>query len=155
MPEAQVCRIDRERPVFLYPANASAYKNHQTFLRACEVLQEQGYGNYKVIWTVTGEENTTIRAIRKEAEERKLPIVFSGPMSGAELFRLYAFSILVFPSYIETIGLPLLEARAAGTWILAADCLYARDGVGDYEKAEFFEPFDANKLSDCMKRWIS
>ena len=56
-------------------------------------------------------------------------------------------------TYIETIGLPLLEARSVGAPILAADCLYARDGVGDYEKAEFFETFDAKKLSEMMERF--
>ena len=55
---------------------------------------------------------------------------------------------------IETIGLPLLEARSVGAPILAADCLYARDGVGDYEKAEFFETFDAKKLNEMMERFI-
>ena len=33
------------------------------------------------------------------------------------------------------------------------DCLNARDGVGDYEKAEFFETFDAKKLSEMMERF--
>lgn len=154
LPKAQDCHPDRKNPVFFYPANASAYKNHRTFLRACELLTGQGFRNYKVIWTVTGEENEGIRAIRKKAEEKNLPILFCGPMPKEELFKLYASSVLVFPSYIETIGLPLLEARAARTWILAADCLYARDGVGDYERAEFFEPFDAIQLCDCMKQWM-
>ena len=74
-------------------------------------------------------------------------------MSREDLFAQYARSVLVFPSYIETIGLPLLEARSVGAPILAADCLYARDGVGDYEKAEFFEAFDAKKLSEMMERF--
>ncbi|MCI8821409.1 MAG: glycosyltransferase family 4 protein [Lachnospiraceae bacterium] len=154
LPKPQDCCPDRKRPVFFYPANASAYKNHRTLLKACELLGDQGYRDYEVIWTVTGEENEGIRGLRKEAGAKGLPIIFRGPMPKEELFRLYASSILVFPSYIETIGLPLLEARAAGTWILAADCLYARDGVGDYERAEFFGPFDAEGLSACMKRWM-
>jgi len=32
-------------------------------------LKKAGYENYEVIWTVTGEENDSIRAIKKEAEE--------------------------------------------------------------------------------------
>lgn len=148
-------KTDAGKPVFFYPSNASAYKNHKTFLKACRMLKEQGCENYEVVWTVTGDENKGIRAVRKEAEDRKLPIVFRGPMSRQELFERYASSILVFPSYIETIGLPLLEARSAGAWIMAADCLYAREMVGDYERAEFFEPFDAGRLCSFMKRWIA
>lgn len=146
--------LDKDRPVFFYPANASAYKNHGTFLKACVRLKEKGYESYEVIWTVTGEENEGIRGIRKEAEERKLPIQFRGPMTRRALFDLYASSVLVFPSYIETIGLPLMEARSAGAWILAADCLYARDLVGDYERAAFFGMFDSEKLSRMMEKWL-
>lgn len=147
--------LSRKKPVFFYPANASAYKNHKTFLKACGMLKKKGYEDYEVIWTVTGDENEGIRAIRKEAEDRKLPIIFRGQMSRKELFELYTSSVLVFPSYIETIGLPLLEARSVGAWIVAADCLYAREMVGDYERAEFFETFDAGGLYRCMKRWIT
>lgn len=155
MPETRAYHVDEEKPVFFYPSNAAAYKNHRTFLKACELLSERGYSNYEVIWTVTGEEHDGIRAIRKEAEEKGLPVFFKGFMPRQELFELYASSILVFPSYIETIGLPLLEARSAGAWILAANCLYARDIVGDYDRAEFFEIFDAKALSNMMQRFCT
>lgn len=145
--------LDTKRPVFFYPANDAAYKNHRTFLKACSLLQESGCSGYEVIWTVTGEESEGIRILRKEAEARALPIVFAGPMPRRKLFDLYASSVLVFPSYIETIGLPLLEARSAGAWILAADCLYAREMAGDYERAEFFDIFDAEALSRMMRRF--
>ena len=147
-------RLDENCPVFFYPANASAYKNHRTFLEACKLLQKEGYQNYEVIWTVTGDENDGIRGIRREAEKLGLPIRFRGPMPRQELFDLYARSVLVFPSYIETIGLPLLEARSVGAWIVAADCLYARDCVGDYERAEFFSAFDAGRLSGLLTKWL-
>ncbi len=147
-------RLDEKKPVFFYPANASAYKNHRTFLKACQYLQKAGYKDYQVIWTVAGDENKGMQAIKKEAEEWKLPIAFRGPMSRRELFDLYASSVLVFPSYVETIGLPLLEAKSAGGWILAADCLYARDCVGDYPRAAFFETFDSKTLGRMMRRWL-
>lgn len=146
-------RLDREKPVFFYPSNASAYKNHRTFLSACEALQKNGFRHYEVIWTVSGEENDHIRRIKKEAEEKNLPIRFQGPLPRRTLFDLYASSVLVFPSYIETIGLPLLEARSAGAWILAADCRYARDLIGGYEQAAFFDPFDAEGLGREMGRF--
>lgn len=151
MLETAPYHLDRDKPAFFYPANASAYKNHRTFLNACKLLKARGYENYEVIWTVTGEENEGIRALKREAEEKRLPVQFRGPMPRRELFDLYASSVLVFPSYIETIGLPLMEARSVGARILAADCLYARDLVGDYEGASFFETFDSEKLSEMME----
>lgn len=147
-------KMDEACPTFFYPAGPPAYKNHRTFLKACELLKEQGMEDYRVIWTVTGEENEGMKKLKAEAEENKLPIEFIGPVPRTQLFEQYASSILVFPSYIETIGLPLMEARSVGAPILAADCLYARDGVGGYEKAEFFETFDSEALSRLMKQKI-
>lgn len=147
-------KMDETCPTFFYPAGPPAYKNHRTFLKACELLKEQGMEDYRVIWTVTGEENEGMKKLKAEAEEKQLSIEFIGPVPRTQLFEQYASSILVFPSYIETIGLPLLEARSVGAPILAADCLYARDGVGDYEKAEFFETFDSEALSRLMKQKI-
>jgi len=154
MPKTPPWCLNLQKPAFFYPANAAAYKNHKTFLRACERLAEMGYRNYEVIWTVTGEENDNIRRIRREIQEKELPVIFKGPMPRQALFELYASSVLVFPSYIETVGLPLLEARSVGAPVLAADCLYARDLVGDYEQAEFFNTFDDEKLARMMEKWL-
>ena len=143
-------KMDESCPTFFYPAGPPAYKNHRTFLKACELLKEQGMEDYRVIWTVTGEENEGMKKLKAEAEEKQLPIEFIGPVPRTQLFEQYASSVLVFPSYIETIGLPLLEARSVGAPILAADCLHARDGVGDYEGAEFFNALDAKRLCQLM-----
>ena len=148
-------KMDETCPTFFYPAGPPAYKNHRTFLKACELLKEQGMEDYRVIWTVTGEENEGMKKLKAEAEEKQLPIEFIGPVPRTQLFEQYASSVLVFPSYIETIGLPLLEARSVGAPILAADCLYARDGVEGYEKAEFFEIFDSEALSRLMRNLIN
>ena len=147
-------KMDETCPTFFYPAGPPAYKNHRTFLKACELLKEQGMEDYRVIWTVTGEENEGMKKLKAEAEEKQLPIEFIGPVPRAQLFEQYASSVLVFPSYIETIGLPLLEARSVGAPILSADCLYARDGVGDYERAEFYPPMDAEKLRWLLIEWM-
>lgn len=147
-------KMDETCPTFFYPAGPPAYKNHRTFLKACELLKEQGMEDYRVIWTVTGEENEGMKKLKAEAEEKQLPIEFIGPVPRTQLFEQYASSVLVFPSYIETIGLPLLEARSVGAPILAADCLYARDGVGDYEGAEFYPPMDAEKLRWLLIEWM-
>lgn len=36
--------------------------------------------DYRVIWTVTGEENEGMKKLKAEAEENKLPIEFIGPV---------------------------------------------------------------------------
>ncbi len=147
-------QMDRACPVFLYPANASYYRNHRTLLRACELLREQGFTNYRMLWTVTGEENDKIRACRQAAVEQGLPIECIDRVTRRELFDLYAVSVLVFPSYVETVGLPLLEARSVGAPLLVSDCAYARNIAGDYERAEFVPVFDAAAWCVAMREII-
>ncbi len=154
MLQTEAWQLDNARPAFLYPANASAYKNHRTLLAACKLLKERGLSDYRMIWTVTGEENDGIREMKKAAERERLPIEFRGPVPRRELFDLYASSVLVFPSYVETVGMPLLEAQSVKAPLLAADCLYARDIAGDYERAEFLPVFEAEAWCAAMQKWL-
>ena len=47
-----------------------AYKNHRTFLKACELLKKRGCTDWEAVWTLNGDENDGIRALKKEAEEK-------------------------------------------------------------------------------------
>lgn len=66
----------------------------------------------------------------------------------------YCMSALIFPSYIETVGLPLVEAMSVGAVILAADCEYAHEVLDGYENAFFFDPFKPAKLVELMILYI-
>lgn len=50
---------------------------------------------------------------------------------------------MLFPSYIETFGLPLVEAASFGMPILAAEMDYAREVMGDYEGVKFLDHKDS------------
>jgi glycosyltransferase involved in cell wall biosynthesis len=50
--------------------------------------------------------------------------------------------LMVFPSYIETFGLPLIEAASFGMQILTADMNYAREVIGDYKGVKFLDHKD-------------
>ena len=62
----------------------------------------------------------------------------------------YRTGTLVFPSYIESFGYPLAEARAVGTVVLAADTPFAREVLEGYPNARFFSPFNPKELSALM-----
>jgi len=61
---------------------------------------------------------------------------------------MYAKSILVFPSYVESFGLPLLEAKLTGTYIIASDTPFCREILNGYDNVEFFEEMDYKKLGE-------
>lgn len=135
---------------FFYPASAFIYKNHDLILQACKQLEKETYINYKVIFTLTGKENKDILKLYKEIEKQQLPIEFRGSMSKEHVFELYTKSILIFPSYIETVGLPILEAKFHRSIIFASDCAFSHEILDEYDNSYFFDPFDANTLSNLM-----
>lgn len=141
---------EEELTTFFYPANAFEFKNHQVIIDACLRLKQAGFTQYRVVFTLTGAENPSIAKLKAIAEQNGLPIEWTGTMDKEHLFAAYAASVLLFPSFIETIGLPILEAMSVGAPIIAADTKYAREVVGGYQDAVFFSPTDAGKLADIM-----
>ena len=135
---------------FFYPASGVVFKNHKVIVYACLMLKEEGKNDYKVIFTLKGNENEHIASLYNIVEKNELPIKFIGSLTREEVFGFYAKSTLIFPSYIETVGLPLLEAKMHNTPILASDSDYAHEIIDGYEKVEFFNPFDVSSLRNII-----
>lgn len=141
--------------IFLYPATALIYKNHQVILEACKLLKQQGICHYKVVFTILGEENKLAATLKRCASKWDLPVDFAGMMKRKALFELYAKSILLFPSYVETFGLPLLEAKETGCFIIAADTGVNREVLTAYDNCEFFSYKDSKILANIMLNKIN
>lgn len=140
---------------FFYPASGFEYKNHKIIIEACKELKNQGISDFHVIFTLKGNENEYVSKIHKEVKDNELPIEFVGSLSREQVFNFYTRTILLFPSYIETYGLPLLEARLHGGVILASDCPFSHEILNSYENVYYFNPFDVNKIFVCMKKMIN
>ena len=124
---------------FFFPTNGAAYKNDAVIIRACRELRKRGITDFEVCLTLpdTAVVDDNIRCV--------------GRLDREQMGRFYQSSVLLFPSYIETVGLPLLEAKQCQTVILAADCAYAHETVGDYEHAFYFNYNDEIQLADLMQ----
>lgn len=142
------CPENRKR--IFYPATAFTYKNHSTLLKALNYATEKGLKDYKVIFTIRLDENAYTQNLYKYVMEHNLNVKFNGPIPREKVFEIYARSILVFPSYVESFGLPLLEAKLSGTYIIASDTPFCHEILDGYDKAEFFEELDYKKLGDMI-----
>lgn len=142
------CPENRKR--IFYPATAFTYKNHLTLLKALNYATEKGLKDYEVIFTIRPDENAYTQNLYKYATEHNLNVEFNGPIPREKVFEMYARSILVFPSYVESFGLPLLEAKLSGTYIMASDTPFCHEILDGYDKAEFFEELDYKKLGDMI-----
>jgi glycosyltransferase involved in cell wall biosynthesis len=140
----------------IYPAKPEVYKNvHRLTDAAKRLIEEESFSDFTLWLTMNGDENRYSRQIARTTEA--LPqVVFKGHLSYPVLMgHLQASDILVFPSKLETWGLPLSEGAFFNKWIIAADLPYARETLRDYRKALFFDPDSTDdlmtKIRECTQ----
>lgn len=144
MPVANVVEVPQatfDKTAFFYPTAGAIYKNNDCLFQASRMLRAKGV------------EHTVCMTLAPEKSEPG--ITCTGRQPYAEVLRRYHTETLAFPSYIEACTLPLLEGRAAGTVVLAADTAFAREELAGYENAYFFDPFKPEELADLMERVAS
>jgi len=143
---------------FLYVSTPDCHKNFETLLRAAEMLEsEMGPDRFKVVITMKGDENRYARWNFKHWGHLK-SVDFHGLVGREELGRLYgAADCLVFPSRIESWGLPISEFISArpGAPMLLADLPYAHATAEGAGNVRWFEAGDAEELEELMRNIIN
>lgn len=147
-------RADKADYLFFFPANAYLNKNHRVILDACRILERQGVKDFRVEFTLSDQGGLASRLF-SEVENENLPIAFIGRLEKQEVLLKYQTAVLLFPSYIETFGLPLLEAKMMKGTIIASDLPFSHEILGDYENAVFVDWNDADAWADAMKHIIA
>ena len=137
-------------PYFLFLGGADPRKNHTTLFRAYAQSPAFSQNHYLV---VVG--NSTHR-FGSVIETGRLfgildRIVCTGPVSLDDLRLLYSHAdLFVFPSRYEGFGLPVLEAMACGTPVIASDTTALPEVAGD--AAILVNPEDPAELAQAMVR---
>lgn len=145
--------VEQDMPLFLYPAGAEIYKNHELIIEACKILSEKNL-SYKVFFTIDPEESHCSKRLYSMVQSAEINIEFVGKVDYNDILKLYKKTILLFPSYLESFGLPLLEAKYANATILCSNMPFSHEILDDYEKAHFFNADNAEQLADYMERCI-
>lgn len=135
---------------FFFPSGEILYKNHECIIKAAAILNKRGIYDFKIHFTLKGLSDVTKRTYSDEYKN----IVWSGRVSREEVIKEYNEATLIFPSYIETFGVPLAEARQMHTLILASDTPFCHEVLSGYENVRFFNPFNENELADLMEEII-
>ena len=140
---------------FLYPSFPRIFKNFEVICKAVEILENKNIENFKVYLTIDGNENIYSKEIVEKYGCLKC-IEFIGLQTRENLMKYYSkIETVIFPSKLETWGLPISEAKAFGKNIILADLEYAHETLGTYEKVMFFGPDDAEKLAEKMEMLIN
>ncbi len=141
---------------FFYPASGYNYKNHWTLLRAIRyAVNNLGLKDYELILTLDAEESRYTKKLYEYCKTNRLNIRFAGALERKKVFENYTTKVLVFPSYIESYGLPLAEARSVGATIVASDTDFSKELLNGYNRAFFFAPFDEIQLGNILYRLAS
>jgi glycosyltransferase involved in cell wall biosynthesis len=145
---------DAEGKFFIYPTKPEVYKNIHTLIDAFNRVQVKTGLEWALVLTIDGTENRYARYLKAKVGSNKA-IIFAGAMSFDEVMsKLGSSQALVFPSKLETWGLPLSEARSLGKFVLASDMPYARETLSGYNQVLYFDPDSALELAMCMQRVI-
>lgn len=133
---------------FFYPSGPGIYKNHEILIKCVENLVNDGFNNFEIEFTLDESYKQKMK-INKKVEKH---IKFIGQIPREKVFEKYRTAVLLFPSYIETFGLPLLEARMINSFIIASDCEFSREVLDGYMNCEYFNPFSVEEITEKMKR---
>jgi len=139
---------------FFYPALPRVFKNFEVVLEAALLLAKR-CDTFEIIFTFEGTENRYARQLFEKYSHIS-QVKFIGLQSREKIWALYeCSSCIVFSSKMETWGLPITEAKFYNKPVLVADCQYAHETVGDYDKARFFNVEDPVTLSNLMHQAIN
>jgi len=136
---------------FFYPALGRPFKNFEILGEAALILLAMNISNFRIVITIDGTENKYTQHIKqKYGAIRQLE--FIGKLKLTEVQDYYLRSkALVFPSKLESWGLPITEYKEYNKPIILSDLPYARETTGNYEKASFFNPSDSEELANQIK----
>ncbi len=138
-------------PVFIYPATPDCHKNFETLCEASVILENRfGKDKFRTVITVSGDENRYAKWLYKRWGKVE-SIDFHGLMSKEELYDHYGKSAcLVFPSRVETWGLPISEFLPSGKPMIIADLPYAHETAAGAPSVAFFEASNPDNLASLM-----
>lgn len=144
-----------ENNSFFYPSFPRVFKNFEIICQAVELLEKENINNFKVYLTIDGSENLYSKEIIEKYKNLKC-IEFLGLIPREKVFENYSrVECLIFPSKLETWGLPISEFKQFNKPIILSDLPYAHETVGNFDKCLFFNPNSAEELKNQMLKIIN
>lgn len=143
-----------EKIIFFYPAFPRVFKNFEVICEAAKILRGKGWENIRFYMTIDESMNKYSKEILKKYKQEKL-LKFIGKITREETFEYYRKAdALIFPSKLETWGLPITEFKEFKKPIFLSDLPYAHETLGSYEKACFFNPNSAEELAMKLEKFL-
>lgn len=154
--QTKIIQFEDDKHYFFYPAADYKYKNHDVIIEALNLIKQENKNllkKIKVIFTLSKDSKHYHKVIQYKLNDN---IKFLNTLKYQDVLSFYKSSnTVIFPSYIETLGLPLLEASIFGKKILVADCSYSREVMEGYNNIKFIEYKDTIAWANAIKESIN
>lgn len=147
---------DQARPLkLLYPALPRVFKNMETLCEALKLLPPEIVRLIDLRLTFDGTENRWAAELaRRYCDVPGLSLI--GRQTRAQMAAEYqACDVVLFPSRLETWGLPITEAKSFAKPLLVADLPYAHETVGQYPAVGFIPPDDVRAWADEIVKMVN
>ena len=146
--EIQIYKSDKEFD-FFFPATLGYHKNHKKLIEAFILLAKDNIFPRLLLTLTKKELNST--NFEKLANIYNLNIVYKS-FDSNEISLIYSkCKALVYPSFVETLGIPLIEAKRYELDVLASELDYVRDVV---DPNETFDPQSSLSMYRAIKRYL-
>ncbi|MFM5697081.1 glycosyltransferase [Aeromonas veronii] len=141
-----------EQITFFYPASSLFYKNHLLILDALALLKTRKLSKRARFAVTLTFGDYPVFDEKVQQLELGDTVVYLGMLPYEQVIEHYVSAdVVLFPSYIETFGLPLAEAGVLGKKIICADLPYSRDVLTGYQGVSFLDYEDATKWAEEME----
>lgn len=137
---------------FLYVASGEPHKNHIRTVEAWCILAKEGLFPSLRLTLDEVRFSTLCQDIEQLRQRHGLKIINLGLLPHSDVLLLYIYvDALIYPSKLESFGLPLIEAMHAGLPVLASELDYVRDL---FDPEQTFDPDSAVSIARAVKRFI-
>ncbi len=142
-------KYDLEAPFFFYPAATWPHKNHKTLLRALKLLREKYRFDGRLVLTgiAMQSQNEILSLVKELGLSDHVKVL--GYLPYEEMPILYNLAnLMVFPSFFEGFGIPLVEAMACGCPVACSNVTSMPEVVGN--SGAMFDPNSVEEMAETL-----
>lgn len=146
--------IESEIKKIFFPSFPRSFKNFEVICEAYSILPKEYQNRLNIYLTLDKKSNSYASYIINKYKDLE-GLKFVGLLSRTQVFEYYReMDGLIFPSKLESWGLPITEFKNFNKPIFLSNLPYAKETLGNYNKGYFFNPNSNIELSILLKKLI-
>jgi glycosyltransferase involved in cell wall biosynthesis len=131
---------------FVYVSSIVSHKNHKRLIKAFIDAAKNTDKEIKLHLTLNKEE------LHKSLFPKNLKVEFHGTLSSDNVNELYnSCEFAIYPSLVESFGLPLIEASNHGCKVVASNLPYVHEII---KPSLTFDPYSVESISDSILKAV-